>query len=140
MALTYLQIFADKEALLEPFDDAERGRLLSAMLAYALRDDLLPLTGNERYIWPVFREMIDKSRDVAATRGKPAYNAWRKEVLERDCFSCVLCGSKDKLEVHHIKPYALFPILRTDPTNGITLCKKCHKAVHRGEKQCPTES
>lgn len=60
--MNYLQIFADKEALMEPFDDAERGRLLTAMLAYALHDELIELTGNERYIWPVFRQMIDQSR------------------------------------------------------------------------------
>lgn len=62
--LAYLQIFADKEALLEPFDDAECGRLLTAMLAYALHDEELVLTGNERYIWPVFRQMIDQSREA----------------------------------------------------------------------------
>lgn len=62
MALAYLQIFADKEDLLEPFDDAERGRLLTAMLAYALHDEEIDLTGNERYIWPVFRQMIDQSK------------------------------------------------------------------------------
>ena len=78
--MNYLQIFADKEALLEPFDDAERGRLLSAMLAYALRDELLPLTGNERYIWPVFREMIDRSREAlekkqSAGRGRQSAQA-----------------------------------------------------------------
>lgn len=62
MALSYLQIFSDKVELLEPFDDAERGRLLTAMLAYALEDTIIPLTGNERYIWPVFRQMIDQSK------------------------------------------------------------------------------
>ena len=138
--MNYLQIFADKEALLEPFDDAERGRLLTAMLAYALHDELIELTGNERYIWPVFRQMIDQSRDESSTRGKPAYNAWRKEVLERDCYACAICGSIEMLEAHHIKPYALFPHLRIDHDNGITLCSACHKAVHRGDKQCPTAS
>ena len=68
MALAYLQIFADKETLLEPFDDAERGRLLTAMMAYALRDEEIVLTGNERYIWPVFKQMIDASK--AAVKGK----------------------------------------------------------------------
>lgn len=68
MALVYLQIFADKEVLLEPFDDAERGRLLTAMLAYALHDEEMVLTGNERYIWPVFKQMIDASK--AANKAK----------------------------------------------------------------------
>ena len=62
--MNYLQIFADKEALLDPFDDAERGRLLTAMMAYALHGQLIELTGNERYIWPVFRQMIDQSREA----------------------------------------------------------------------------
>ncbi len=62
MALAYLQIFADKVELLEPFDDAERGRLLTAMLTYAMQDVEPVLTGNERYIWPVFRQMIDQSK------------------------------------------------------------------------------
>lgn len=70
--MIYLQLFADKEALLEPFDDAERGRLLSAMMAYAFRGEQPELTGNERYIWPVFRQMIDQSRDESSTR----INAW----------------------------------------------------------------
>lgn len=138
--MNYLQIFADKEALLDPFDDSERGRLLTAMMAYALHGQLIELTGNERYIWPVFRQMIDQSMDESTTRGKPAYNAWRKEVMERDCHACAICGSIEMLEAHHIMPYALFPHLRTDPANGITLCKSCHKSVHRGEKQCPTAS
>lgn len=70
MALSYLQIFSDKVELLEPFDDAERGRLLTAMLAYALQDTEIPLTGNERYVWPVFRQMIDQSK--AALHNKQA--------------------------------------------------------------------
>ena len=70
MAMSYLQIFSDKAELLEPFDDAERGRLLTAMLAYALEDTEITLTGNERYIWPVFRQMIDQSK--AALHNKQA--------------------------------------------------------------------
>lgn len=61
--MTYLQIFADMQELFEPFDDAERGRLLTAMMAYAFGDDAeISLPGNERYIWPVLRRTIDQSR------------------------------------------------------------------------------
>lgn len=66
--LAYLQIFADKEELLDPFDDAERGRLLTAMLSYALHDVEIELTGNERYVWPVFRQMINQSRKALASK------------------------------------------------------------------------
>lgn len=29
------------------------------------------------------------------------------------------------------KGYALFPKLRTAVSNGVTLCEKCHKKIHR---------
>ena len=79
--MNYLQIFADKEALLDPFDDAERGRLLTAMMAYALHGQLIELTGNERYIWPVFRQMIDQSRE--ALMKKQAGGRARAEAYEQ---------------------------------------------------------
>jgi hypothetical protein len=52
---------------------------------------------------------------------------WRIAVLERDKFTCVWCGSKSNLEVDHIKPFALYPELRTDTNNGRVLCKPCHQ-------------
>lgn len=51
---------------------------------------------------------------------------WRMSVLKRDGYTCVLCGSKDQLEVDHIKPYLYFPKLRLAVNNGRTLCKNCH--------------
>jgi 5-methylcytosine-specific restriction endonuclease McrA len=60
----------------------------------------------------------------------------RRQVLARDKYVCVLCGDhsyKNRpgghcyLVVDHIKPYALFPELRLEPTNLRTLCNECHK-------------
>ena len=85
MGLAYLQIFADKEALLEPFDDAERGRLLTAMMAYALHDEEIVLTGNERYIWPVFKQMIDASKAAAKNKsnaGKARHSNDQQDAAE----------------------------------------------------------
>lgn len=62
MALDYLQIFRDKQELLEPFSREEKGELLEAMLAYAFDDIEMELATNARYIWPVFRQMIDQSK------------------------------------------------------------------------------
>ena len=48
---------------------------------------------------------------------------------------CEVCGSKDKLEVHHVLPFHLHPTLELDPANLITLCESganginCHLAV-----------
>lgn len=82
MALMYLQIFADKEELLEPFDDAEKGRLLTAMMAYALHDEEIHLTGNERFVWPVFRQMIDQSKaalEAKVNAGKARHSKTEQE-------------------------------------------------------------
>lgn len=46
-----------------------------------------------------------------------------------------MCGGKDKLEVHHIKPFHLHPELELDPSNLIVLCESgggglnCHLAI-----------
>ena len=68
--MQYLQIFADKEELLAPFDDAERGRIFTAMLKYALHCEEMDLPGNERFIWPVFKQMIDQSREALDNKRK----------------------------------------------------------------------
>lgn len=42
---------------------------------------------------------------------------------------CEMCGSTDRLELHHIKPIALGGTNR--PENLQTLCHDCHMAVHK---------
>jgi 5-methylcytosine-specific restriction endonuclease McrA len=34
------------------------------------------------------------------------------------------------LQAHHRKPFAEYPNFRYDVSNGITLCKDCHKEEH----------
>ncbi len=65
------------------------------------------------------------------------YKEWRIKVFLRDNWICQTCGDRSKsgipiyLEAHHIKSYAKFPELRLDVSNGITLCKDCHKLAHK---------
>lgn len=56
-------------------------------------------------------------------------NNWARQVVKRHPF-CEICGSKDGLEAHHIIPVSNDPFYAYTPTNGITLCKKCHWAAH----------
>lgn len=63
-------------------------------------------------------------------RQTPEYRKWRNDVLFRDGYKCAVCGSKDNLEAHHIKPVAQFPELALDINNGTTLCLKCHYDAH----------
>lgn len=62
---------------------------------------------------------------------------FKNQVKIRDCFTCKMCGSQEKLEVNHILPvrdiseeFEFF-----DPNNGITLCKECHKSIFFKEHQ-----
>lgn len=60
------------------------------------------------------------------------YKRWRFDVYSRDKFTCQKCGDKKggNLNAHHIKPFADYPELRFEVSNGITLCKTCHKKEH----------
>jgi hypothetical protein len=55
----------------------------------------------------------------------------RKLVFERDNWLCVKCGIGENLHCHHIDPVICNPIESADIDNCITLCKKCHKDVHK---------
>jgi 5-methylcytosine-specific restriction endonuclease McrA len=67
----------------------------------------------------------------------PLYKKWRTDVYKRDSFMCQMpsCGSKGRLNAHHIKRWAGNPFLRFNINNGITLCQKCHKSIHNKEEQ-----
>lgn len=65
-------------------------------------------------------------------RSSPEYNKWRKEVYERDNYSCQDCGKRGGiLNAHHLKSFKKYKRLRYKIDNGITLCEKCHKDRHR---------
>lgn len=55
------------------------------------------------------------------------WTAVRQEVLERDGFSCRLCGKTERVEVHHRRKYQDNNV--HDPENLITLCSTCHRKV-----------
>lgn len=67
-------------------------------------------------------------------RKEAKYHKWRNDCLKRDNYQCQHCGSREKLHVHHIKPYAKYPKLATVLSNGITLCQDCHIKEHRRMK------
>lgn len=73
----------------------------------------------------------EKIKHWGYQKGFNGYSSRREAVLNRDNYTCQCCGKKHvRLEVHHI-------IFRSmggtdDEKNLITLCEKCHKAVHDG--------
>ena len=70
-------------------------------------------------------EEREKERDY------PEYTEFIKKVLTRDNYTCQCCGKyKTYCEIHHLDGYDWDIEHRTDETNGITLCKSCHKNFH----------
>lgn len=68
-------------------------------------------------------------------RESALYKKWRVQVFERDKYICQSCGKiGGKLNAHHIKPFSVYPELRLDIDNGITLCKECHIELHKKER------
>lgn len=88
-------------------------------------------------------------------RGSEKYSLWRKQVFERDNFTCQKCGQiGHSIHAHHLKRFSFilndikqkFPLLAVDfmaadyPAlwdikNGTTLCKSCHRKEHLKSKQ-----
>lgn len=76
-----------------------------------------------------------KRTEFKKIRQSAEYKKWRTQVFERDGFSCQDCGVKNEiglgrtviLNADHIKPFAFFPELRFNLSNGKTLCESCHR-------------
>ena len=69
------------------------------------------------------------------TARSPSWPRIQKIHLKQNPF-CAACGSKVRLQVHHIKPYHLYPELELVPSNLISLCmgkNECHLLIGHGD-------
>lgn len=87
--LEFMKLYSDMEQIFEPFSDEERGRLLTAMMAYCFRGEEPEFDGPERYIWPVLRRHFDQCteraeilRANAAKGGRPRNSEEPNETKE----------------------------------------------------------
>lgn len=107
--------------------DLEKGLLLKAPIR---------LTGDViRNVGPVCWELyIPQLKKLLKNRFITKSNAG-KQIKERDCFTCQLCGEQDKrvLNTHHIVPRSSPFTSKSfidSPVNQITLCANCHTIEH----------
>ena len=78
-------------------------------------------------------------RDIEAGITKERSPHWHK--VEKDVLSknpvCASCGTTDKLQVHHMRPFHLYPELELDESNLIVLCMEkeheCHLKLGHGD-------
>lgn len=116
---------------------AKRLEVYEAICKYSLYGEMIPLKGHSFTAFTLIKPAIDKEiRQSQEGRRCEEYKEWRKNVFERDDYTCRHCGEKGcRLNAHHILSYANFPELRYELENGITLCEDCHKKCHRKKSE-----
>lgn len=85
-----------------------------------------------RKLIPVKREYDDTVLSSLNIRRSSHWDKIRKQFISKNGGRCAACGSIKNLNVHHIKPFHLYPLLELDESNLIVLCENkslsCHLA------------
>lgn len=58
---------------------------------------------------------------------------WKQMIKERAMHTCERCGrqlTSRKLDAHHMIPVWFMPDRKLELSNGICLCKECHRQLH----------
>lgn len=80
-------------------------------------------------LFKIFRE--DKGFKINNRQSNEVLR-WARKV--KNIGYCQICGSKKKLCAHHIIGWEDSYTGRTDITNGMCICEKCHKMIHNDTK------
>lgn len=88
MALEYLKVFGEIEEYVEQLEDDQLGRVFSAMMAYAFRDESPDFERGtaESYVWPAIRNKIDaceRKVKVKRTNGEKGGRPCKNENLDK---------------------------------------------------------
>lgn len=84
MAVEYFCAYHSYLDALEPLTDAERGRLFVACLKYSKSGEVGHLSGNERFVFPVFRGQIDRDNAKYANKCKKQTDNVNKRWNKKD--------------------------------------------------------
>jgi len=84
---------------------------------------------------PIYK-VRDYPRGSKIYKDNPRSKELRGMAIDRDEDRCQICGCAVGLEVHHIVPCIENPMIANDLDNVITLCKDCHKNIHKTIPGC----
>jgi 5-methylcytosine-specific restriction endonuclease McrA len=79
---------------------------------------------------PIYRQKV-YPKDFKEATSREVQPELRKMRFELDNYECQKCGSTKSLHCHHYEGIWINPIESADLDMCITLCKKCHKEVHK---------
>lgn len=89
--------------------------------------------GEKHQNWIKDRTLIKKQEE----RNNPNDKQWKYAVYKRDNFRCKIANPdcNGRIEAHHILGWSLYPELRYEINNGITLCHAHHPRKRAEEKR-----
>lgn len=83
--MEYLKVWTSFREIISTLDDAEKGRLFDAMLLYAeTGEEPETFAGNERFLWPVARQDIDRAYEKSETCRANGSKKKQKEAKESE--------------------------------------------------------
>lgn len=118
-----------KEVLTQPAQMSYRHRQTCSMKCRSI---------NQRLVAEERRKRLGYTKHQLDRLARYSHEAatWRKSVFERDNWTCQVCKVRgNRLEADHIKPWAYFPDLRFELSNGRTLCRPCHDKTKMSAKR-----
>jgi len=89
-------------------------------------------------VYTQIKDAITGKTPSVSTKRSNHWPTIRKHHIEHNP-TCAVCGYTEKLEVHHIQQFHLYPELELEPSNLITMCESksygiiCHLLIgHNG--------
>ena len=93
------------------------------------------MTGENATAWKGGKSLVRNRAKVGGELAK-----WRKQVYQRDNYTCQECGNTGgDIHAHHIKSVSEFPEFMLDVNNGQTLCVSCHEKLHDRKFSTPAK-
>lgn len=100
MAVEYFCAYHSYLDALGPLTDAERGRLFVACLKYSKSGEVGHLSGNERFVFPVFRGQIDRDNAKYANKCKKQSDNASKRWNKDDANDAMACDGMPSVPPH----------------------------------------
>lgn len=91
------------------------------------KNGMYGICGEKHPSWNPNKTRLQRQKDRKIKQNRE----FIEKCLERDKYTCIICGCKSKkFNVHHLNSYNWYINGRFDISNGVTLCEKCHKKFH----------
>lgn len=94
----YLKVFTDFAVALEPYADAEVGRIFRAMLKYAEDGTDPDFRGNERFIWPSAKQNIERAEEYSNKKSASGAKGGRSNAKQSEATASNAKQSEAKKE------------------------------------------